>query len=58
MTDEPNELSVREFRAQMADVLNETAIRSQITYITNRGRRVAAVVPVAAAEAEEERRRS
>lgn len=52
------ELSVREIRTQLADVLNEAAIRGQITYITNRGRRIAAVVPVSVAEAEEERRRA
>ncbi|MFC7721061.1 type II toxin-antitoxin system prevent-host-death family antitoxin [Nonomuraea recticatena] len=49
MPEEP-ELSVAEFRAKMADVLNDAAVRGQITFITNRGRRVAAVVPVPIAE--------
>ncbi|MFG1794186.1 type II toxin-antitoxin system prevent-host-death family antitoxin [Nocardia sp. NPDC049149] len=52
----PDELSVRELRNQLADVLNDAAVRSRITYVTNRGRRYAAVVPVDLAEAEEDRR--
>lgn len=35
----------------MADVINEAVIRGEITYITSRGRRIAAVVPVSIAEA-------
>lgn len=58
MTDETPELSVREIRAQLADVLNEAAVHGQITYITNRGRRIAALVPVPVAEAEERRRQA
>lgn len=56
--DEPTavERSVRELRTSLADVLNGAAVRGEITYVTSRGRRIAAVVPVAAAEAEEERR--
>jgi prevent-host-death family protein len=49
----PAERSVRELRRDLADVLNETAVRGQITYITSRGRRVAAIVPVPVAEAAE-----
>ncbi|MDF2707067.1 MAG: Antitoxin Phd YefM, type toxin-antitoxin system [Nonomuraea muscovyensis] len=56
MNEIPDELSVAEVRKSFADVLNEAAVRGQITYVTNRGRRVAAVVPVAVAEAEEARR--
>lgn len=44
------ELSVRELRANLAEVLNAAAVRGQVTYVTNRGRRVAAVVPVHVAE--------
>lgn len=44
------EMSVREIRADLADVINAAGTRGQVTFITSRGRRVAAVVPVAAAE--------
>lgn len=47
------EVSVRELRASAADVLNDAAARGVITYITNRGRRIAAVVPLAVGEAAE-----
>lgn len=50
------ERSVRELRDDLADVLNEAAVRGQITYVTNRGRRIAAVVPVPVAEAAETER--
>jgi prevent-host-death family protein len=43
------EMSVAELRANIAEVLN-AAIRGRTTYITNRGRRVAAVVPLDVAE--------
>jgi prevent-host-death family protein len=46
----PAELSVRELRATLADVINAAATRSHVTFVTSRGRRVAAVVSVAAAE--------
>lgn len=49
------EMSTREVRASLADVINDAAVRGQITYITSRGRRIAAVVPVAIAEAAEPR---
>jgi prevent-host-death family protein len=45
------EIGIRELRAGLSDVLNETAVRGRTTYITSRGRRVAAVVPVPQAEA-------
>lgn len=44
------EKSVREVREGLADVLNDAAVRGTITYVTNRGRRIAAIVPVAIAE--------
>lgn len=52
MTEKPAELSTRDVRANLADAVN-AAVRGQITYITSRGRRVAAVVPLAVAEAAE-----
>ncbi|OPC84155.1 hypothetical protein B4N89_27400 [Embleya scabrispora] len=51
-----SEIGVRELRTTLSDVLNETAIRGQITYVTSRGRRVAAIVPVPDAEAIEVQR--
>jgi prevent-host-death family protein len=45
------EIGIRELRTALADVVNETAVRGRITYITSRGRRVAAIVPVPDAEA-------
>lgn len=47
-------MSTREVRAHLADAVNEAAVRNQITYITQRGRRVAAIVPVAVAEKAEQ----
>lgn len=45
------EIGIRELRAALSDVVNETAVRGRITYVTSRGRRVAAIVPVPDAEA-------
>jgi prevent-host-death family protein len=50
MEDGSAELSVRELRASLADVINAAATRNHVTFVTSRGRRVAAVVSVAAAE--------
>jgi prevent-host-death family protein len=44
------EMSVRELRAALADVINAAGMHDQITFVTSRGRRVAAVVSVAVAE--------
>ena len=49
MPEEAEELSTREVREHLADVINN-AIQGQVTYITSRGRRVAAVVPLAVAD--------
>jgi prevent-host-death family protein len=43
-------MSVRELRTGLADVINAAGTRGQVTFVTSRGRRVAAVVPIAAAE--------
>lgn len=45
------EIGIRELRTTLSDVLNETVVRGQITYVTSRGRRIAAIVPVPDAEA-------
>ena len=50
MEQEPCERSAREVREHLADVIND-AIRGRVTYITSNGRRVAAIVPLAVAEA-------
>jgi len=52
------EIGIRELRASLSDVLNETAVRGRITYVTSHGRRVAAIVSVPVAEAVEEQQRS
>lgn len=51
MTDEAVEMSTAEVRAKLAEVVNAAAVRGRVTYITSRGRRVAAVVPLPIAEA-------
>lgn len=43
-------MGIRELRAELSEVLNETAVRGRITYVTSRGRRIAAIVPVPDAE--------
>jgi|GEM_PF-5331245 prevent-host-death family protein len=50
------ELSTRDVRAKLADVINDAAAYGTITYVMSRGRRIAAVVPVADAEAIERQR--
>lgn len=52
------EIGIRELRAGLSDVINETAIRGRITYVTSRTRRVAAIVPVPDAEALESARQN
>lgn len=44
------EIGVANLREQLADVLNDTAVYGHITYVTSRGRRVAAIVPVPIAD--------
>jgi prevent-host-death family protein len=44
------EISVRELRKALAGTLNDVAVRGRIVYVTNNGRRVAALVPVPVAE--------
>ncbi|WP_138964244.1 type II toxin-antitoxin system prevent-host-death family antitoxin [Streptomyces sp. YIM 121038] len=52
------EIGVRELRATLSEVLNDTAVRGRITYVTSHGRRVAAIVPVPDAEAVETKRQA
>jgi prevent-host-death family protein len=47
---DPIEISVRELRKNLAETLNDVTVRGRIVYITNNGRRVAALVSVPAAE--------
>lgn len=54
MTERSEEMTVADTRRQFADVLNAASARGRITYITSRGRRVAAVVPLPIAEAADE----
>ena len=50
MTEESTEMSSADARRNFAEVVNAAAVRGRITYITSRGRRVAAVVPLTIAE--------
>jgi prevent-host-death family protein len=50
MTDTPNEISVRDLRQALAGTLNDVTVRGRIIYVTNHGRRIAALVPVPLAE--------
>jgi prevent-host-death family protein len=45
--------STAEFRRWLADNINDVVVRGDIIYVTSRGRRVAALVPVEVAEAAE-----
>lgn len=44
------EIGAKDLRGQLADVLHDTAVYGRITYVTSRGRRVAAIVPVPVAD--------
>lgn len=44
------EIGIRKLRETLPDVLHDASIRGRITYVTNHGRRVAAIVPVPLAE--------
>ena len=45
------EIGIRKLRETLPDVLHDVSVRGRITYVTNHGRRVAAIVPVPVAEA-------
>lgn len=48
-----HDLPITDARSRLADVVNEAAYTGQVTYLTRRGRRLAAIVSVEAAEAAE-----
>lgn len=52
------EKGLRELRAGLSAAVNDAAVRGRITYITSHGRRLAAIVPVAEAEAIEARQQT
>lgn len=52
------EKGLRELRAGLSEAVNDAAIRGRITYVTSHGRRLAAIVPVAEAEAIEARQQA
>lgn len=51
MSDQSNEVTVRELRSGLADVIHEVTTRGKVMFVTNRNRRVVAIVPVPAGEA-------
>lgn len=53
MSEKPRDLPITDARDRLADVVNEAAYTGQVTYLTRRGRRLAAIVSVQAAEAAE-----
>lgn len=54
----PLGVSVRHLRANLADVLGQVMVSGETAFVTTRGRRIAAVVSVADAEAIERQRSS
>jgi len=53
MSENARELSITDARDRLADVVNEAAYAGQVTFLTRRGRRLAAVVPAEVVEAAE-----
>ncbi|HEX5493077.1 MAG TPA: type II toxin-antitoxin system prevent-host-death family antitoxin [Mycobacteriales bacterium] len=53
MSENAHELPITDVRDRLADVVNDAAYGGQITYLTRRGRRLAAIVSVETAEAAE-----
>lgn len=51
---EVRELSTGQVRQNLAEIINAASVRGETTYITNRGRRVAAIVPAPVAEQAEQ----
>lgn len=54
MSENVHELPITAARDQLADVVNEAAYGGQVTYLTRRGRRLAAIVSMETAEAAEQ----
>lgn len=53
MAENLHDVSITDARDRLADVVNEAAYTGQVTYLTRRGRRLAAIVPVETVEAAE-----
>lgn len=53
---EATEMKTADVRHDLAEVINAAATKNRITYITNRGRRIAAVVPLHVAEQAEQKK--
>lgn len=53
MSGDTQDLPITDARDRLADVVNEAAYTGRVTYLTRRGRRLAAIVSVEAAEAAE-----
>lgn len=53
MSELAHDLPITDARGRLADIVNEAAYGGQVTYLTRHGRRLAAIVPVEAAEAAE-----
>ena len=53
MSENLHEVAITEARDRLAEVVNEAAYTGRVTYLTRRGRRLAAIVPVETAEAAE-----
>ena len=51
MSEPVRDLTISEFREHLADVVSRAAYAGRITYVTRRGQRLAALVPVEIAEA-------
>jgi antitoxin Phd len=58
MSEAAHELPVVDARANLADVVNSALDKGEVTYLTRRGQRVAAIVPVDLAAAVEQVRNS
>ena len=53
MSESTQDLPITDARDRLANVVNEAAYAGHVTYLTRRGRRVAAVVPAEVVEAAE-----
>jgi prevent-host-death family protein len=53
MTEPARDLTISDARDHLADVVSRAAYAGRITYVTRRGQRLAAIVPVEMAEAVE-----
>lgn len=53
MSDHAEDVPITAARDRLADVVNEAAYTGRVTYLTRRGKRLAAIVSVEAAEAAE-----